>query len=579
MSAPAGGACRVFAPMCADFIHPGHLNILAVGASHGEVTVLLMTDHAMREYKRSPYFTYDQRREILLALRHVVDVVPCHGLHTYGDVVLEQKPDFFIHGSDWKTGVQSRARDQVIENMKTYGGQVLEPEYTAGISSTDVHVAMGHTREKRAKSGVLLRAALNGLRRTPGGIARDEGIDESLITGAISGEAEETTCKAIRDLLTEKYGASARDLQMDTDTSVDGVWTYSAADTRRSARVLDRTSAEGDTLPYCRYMDTACAAIAPFKPELIEQLVYVADNNPMNPLVVMNRGHPLAQYAHFLGPVNFYYEVRGERRCAPMAAGDSALILPCVPHSFTSRDRESPANAKVVAVAFSGSVQRELPHLLHLRSARAAEAAGDRRDVASVRRQLLLRKLELRGMTEDYLRSHLLAEGVDHEDAARALEGEGDASVWELIAERFGEPGCLDVLPLLPDEEVVIQRDRPVPSPGIRCLARSRHLPDCGAVELRTTPEGLTLDSRFYQYFFNTSDAGVVCEWEGRRAVCGPMDTLVAKPFVPVTLKGGAGRVLVVKAPGAVGAQLLGECSLLAPGGLDTMTAGTQECP
>merc|ERR1712048_1037129 len=121
--------------------------------------------------------------------------------------------------------------------------------------------------------------------------------------------------------------------------------------------------------------DTACAAVAPFKPELIEELVYVADNNPMNPLVVMNKGHLLTQYTYFIGPVNFYYEVQGKRICVPMKTGDSALITPYVPHSFTSRDQEKPDNAKIVAVTFSGSVQRELPHLLNLKSSRMIEAA------------------------------------------------------------------------------------------------------------------------------------------------------------------------------------------------------------
>lgn len=296
----------------------------------------------------------------------------------------------------------------------------------------------------------------------------------------------------------------------------------------------------------------------------------------MNPLVVMNKGHLLTQHTYFIGPVNFYYEVQGKRICVPMKTGDTALITPFVPHSFTSRDLVNPDTAKIVAVTFSGNVQRELPHLLHLKSACMIAAAGQRRNPASVRKQLLLRKLELRGMDEENLSSHLLAEGIDYEAVAGVFEGKGDENIWRLIAERMGEPGCFDVMPLLPNEEVVVQRDRIMHSPNIRCLARSRHLPDCGAVEITTSAEGTTLDSRFFQYMFNAGNTDIECEWEGRTHKCAPSGSLVVKPFVPVTLRGDQGCVYIVKVPGPVNTHVLGECSLFGQRGLDTMTTNTK---
>merc|ERR1712107_854633 len=112
--------------------------------------------------------------------------------------------------------------------------------------------------------------------------------------------------------------------------------------------------------------------------------------------------------------------------------------------------------------------------------------------------------------------------------------------------------------------------------PNMRCLARSRHLPDCGAIEVHTTTEGTTIDSRFFQYFFNAGQTDVVCEWEGRLHICCPMDTLVVKPFVPVTLKGDRGIMFIVKVPGPVSTNVLEECSLFAAKGLNTMTTNTQ---
>jgi hypothetical protein len=43
-----------------------------------------------------------------------------------------------VHGSDWKTGVQSKARERVIEVIKEWDGELIEPKYTEGISTTDI---------------------------------------------------------------------------------------------------------------------------------------------------------------------------------------------------------------------------------------------------------------------------------------------------------------------------------------------------------------------------------------------------------------------------------------------------------
>ena len=47
--------------------------------------------------------------------------------------------------------------------------------------------------------------------------------------------------------------------------------------------------------------------ISPFRPEWIEELVVIDDNNPENPDVAFNNGHFLHQFTYFVGPVNFYY--------------------------------------------------------------------------------------------------------------------------------------------------------------------------------------------------------------------------------------------------------------------------------
>ena len=66
----------VYVGMRADIIHPGHLNIIRRAAELGKVTVGVLTDSAIASYKRLPYMTYEQRKEIIEGLKGVDRVVP-----------------------------------------------------------------------------------------------------------------------------------------------------------------------------------------------------------------------------------------------------------------------------------------------------------------------------------------------------------------------------------------------------------------------------------------------------------------------------------------------------------------------
>jgi phosphoenolpyruvate phosphomutase len=46
------------------------------------------------------------------------------------------KPDFVVHGNDWKSGVQKKTRSDVIKTLKKWNGKLIEPKYTKNISST-----------------------------------------------------------------------------------------------------------------------------------------------------------------------------------------------------------------------------------------------------------------------------------------------------------------------------------------------------------------------------------------------------------------------------------------------------------
>ncbi len=153
-------AKTVYVGMSADLVHPGHLNILKRAAELGDVVVGLLTDEAIASYKRVPYMTFDQRKSVVESLKYVSRVVPQKTLD-YVPNLEELKPDIVVHGDDWKTGVQRKTRQRVIDALAQWGGELVEVPYTKGISSTQLHGAMkevGTTPDVRLKS---LRRLLN----------------------------------------------------------------------------------------------------------------------------------------------------------------------------------------------------------------------------------------------------------------------------------------------------------------------------------------------------------------------------------------------------------------------------------
>ena len=126
---------KVYVGMCADVVHPGHLNIINMAKELGRVVVGLLTDEAIASYKRRPFFSYEQRKTLVEHIKGVDEVVPQETLD-YVDNLRELRPDFVVHGDDWKEGVQSETRQRVIDALAEWGGELVEPHYTDGVSST-----------------------------------------------------------------------------------------------------------------------------------------------------------------------------------------------------------------------------------------------------------------------------------------------------------------------------------------------------------------------------------------------------------------------------------------------------------
>ena len=128
---------KVYVSLSADILHSGHINILNKASKYGDVTVGLMTDKAISEYKKIPIINFHQRKIVVQNLSMVKNVIP-QETKDYRPNLRRLKPDFVIHGDDWKSGVLKESRDQVIKELKKWSGKLIEFKYTKDISSTKI---------------------------------------------------------------------------------------------------------------------------------------------------------------------------------------------------------------------------------------------------------------------------------------------------------------------------------------------------------------------------------------------------------------------------------------------------------
>ena len=97
---------KVMVDMSATLIHHGHIRLIKEAAKYGEVTIALTTDDEIIKNKGySPELDYPSRKEILLAISEVSNVVPSNWLLNE-EFLDTHKIDFLVHGSDNTNAIQ-----------------------------------------------------------------------------------------------------------------------------------------------------------------------------------------------------------------------------------------------------------------------------------------------------------------------------------------------------------------------------------------------------------------------------------------------------------------------------------------
>ncbi len=145
---------KVYMAMSADIIHQGHLNIINRARKLGDIIIGLHTDDVIRGYWRNPIMKYDERKEVVENIKGVIEVIPQNTLDQVENI-LKIKPDYVVHGDDWKEGQQKEIRENVIKALNEYGGELIEFPYTEGVSISKLDekiMEIGTTPQMRMKS-------------------------------------------------------------------------------------------------------------------------------------------------------------------------------------------------------------------------------------------------------------------------------------------------------------------------------------------------------------------------------------------------------------------------------------------
>ncbi len=158
----------IYACFTTDVIHEGHLNVIRTAKQYGKVMIGVMSDEALVKFDRFPTLNCEQRQQLFKDLPEVDEVVVQNSV-SYKDNLLKYRPDYVIHGDNWKDNAQQVIRNEVIELLGQWGGQLIEVPYTRNekVKRIDTkmreQLAMPEYRRKRLKQLLSLRPIVKAL--------------------------------------------------------------------------------------------------------------------------------------------------------------------------------------------------------------------------------------------------------------------------------------------------------------------------------------------------------------------------------------------------------------------------------
>lgn len=141
-----------------DIIHSGHIAIIDKAAKLGRLIIGILSDEAIASYKRFPLLPFEERKNIISHISAVSEVIEQRQL-SYVENIKTIKPDYIVHGDDWRTGFQVPIRNEVIQILSEYGGKLIEYPYT----KNDIYEVLEQDQRRKLSIPDIRRGRLKKL--------------------------------------------------------------------------------------------------------------------------------------------------------------------------------------------------------------------------------------------------------------------------------------------------------------------------------------------------------------------------------------------------------------------------------
>jgi phosphoenolpyruvate phosphomutase len=159
---------KIYMSMSTDIIHGGHIQIIKKAAELGDVTVGVLSDSVVASFKRYPLLSYDERVKIISQIKGVSRVI-CQDTLSYKKILNEYRPDIVVHGDNWRANNLSPIREECLEILETYGGELVEFPYSdnAEYKKVDTYfreqAALPDVRRARLKKEISMKGLVNAI--------------------------------------------------------------------------------------------------------------------------------------------------------------------------------------------------------------------------------------------------------------------------------------------------------------------------------------------------------------------------------------------------------------------------------